>query len=100
MKFSLLAVSLLLTGCFATTQDLPVQEPITVEKIVYITKVPPAELLSLPAPVKEIDVDAATQADVSEWIVENERVVNELKQKLIGIASFFKHEELSQQKGD
>ena len=100
MKFSLLIVSLLLSGCFATTQDLPVPEPITVEKFVYIAKVPPAELLSLPDPVKEFDVDAATQADVSEWIVNSEKYTNELKQKLIGIANFFKHEELSQQKGD
>lgn len=100
MKFSILIVSLLLSGCFATTKDLPAVEPITIEKYVYLVKVPPAEVMSLPVPVKEFDVDSATQADVAEWVIRNEKYSNELRQKLIEIANFFKHEELSQQKGD
>jgi hypothetical protein len=95
MKFSLLIVSLLLSGCLATTESLPKLEPITVEKFVYIVKVPPTETMTLPEPVAEIDVDSATQADIATWIVNNERYMNALRGKLIEIANFFKHEELS-----
>jgi hypothetical protein len=97
MKFSLLIVSLLLSGCFAT---LPPKEPIVLEKFVYIVRVPPAETMSLPAPIAEIDIDSSTQADVAEWIVRSEKYTIELRTKLIEIANFFKHEELSKQKGE
>lgn len=97
MKFSLLIVSLLLSGCFAT---LPPKEPIVLEKFVYIVRVPPAETMSLPEPIAEFDVDAATQADVAEWIVKSEKYTIELRNKLIEIANFFKHEELPKQKGE
>jgi len=51
--------------------------------------------MTLPEPVAEIDVDSATQADIATWIVNNERYTNALRGKLIEIANFFKHEELS-----
>jgi hypothetical protein len=96
MKFSLLIVSLLLSGCFATVEPLPPIEPVVVEKYVYLIKVPPAETMTLPEPVSELDVDAATQADVANWIVSNEKYANELKLKLIEIANFFKREKHTQ----
>lgn len=87
MKLLPLIACLGLVGC-ATTRCIPPQPQIVV-KTQYVTRVPPAQLLTLPAPVPPLDVSKASQADVAAWILAREKYELALKADLQGIANFF-----------
>lgn len=90
MKFLIILLSsLILVGC----QTCPIQpEPVVITKTEYIVRKPPEKLLVLPEPVKDIDVDTASQAEVSSWLIDNEAYINELKDKFIGVSKFLSEE--------
>lgn len=81
-----------LTGC-ATNPELPQAEIRISERVEYLVRIPPEELLTLPAEPAPINVDTATQADVARWLLKNEEYVRELKRRLIEIAKFLKREQ-------
>lgn len=86
-------VAVLLSGCLATTK-LPEVETRVVEKIEYIVRVPPAELTELPPMPLKIDVDKASQATVSQWIIDSEAHMLKLREQLILIGKFLRDEQI------
>lgn len=87
----ILPIAILLTAC-AHDKELVKPEIKIAKQIEYVIKIPPAELMTLPAPVPMIDVDNAKQSDVAKWIIEQEKRTSSLENLLKGIASFFKEE--------
>lgn len=87
----ILPIAILLTAC-AHDKELVKPEIKIAKQIEYVIKIPPAELMTLPAPVPMIDVDNAKQSDVAKWIIEQEKRTSSLENLLRGIASFFKEE--------
>ena len=83
----------LLAGCFATTKPLEKPEVTIAERVEYVIKLPPAELLELPPPPAPIDVDTATQADVARWVLANERWMQDMRNRLAEIAKFLRDEQ-------
>ena len=86
-------MAILLSGCLATTK-LPEVETRVVEKIEYIVRVPPAELTELPPMPLKIDVDKASQATVSQWIIDSEAHMLKLREQLILIGKFLRDEQI------
>ena len=86
MKYFLLALLLVLVlpGC-KTTQP----EPIVITKTVYVDRLPPSQLLEVPAPVEPVKIKSATQADASRFLIDVYNRMVELENKLIGIARFY-----------
>lgn len=78
MKNKIFLICLLLTGC-ATT---PVE---TVTKVERVVVKPPAELLTIPAPIIPIDIDLATQRTVANWIIKSEERTMRLEQQIKSI---------------
>ena len=87
-----LLIVLLLSGC-SWDSVFTKPETRTVKQIEYVIKVPPAESLTLPNAVKDIDVDAAKESDIARWLIEKEKYKLALEKKLISIAAFFKTEQ-------
>ena len=85
---------LFLGACSSVPAPVPLV-PQVVKQTQYIIEIPPAELLSLPQPVENINPDTATQATVSEWLVNKELYTKSLENKLIGISKFFKDTQTS-----
>lgn len=79
-------LSLILSACGVNPVQ---QEQHTVKEVEYVIKIPPKELMTLPQPVADIDVDASTQADVAYWLSSKENYTMKLQNDLIQIASFF-----------
>ena len=88
MNKVLLIAALVLSGC-CTTPKLVQPEPVVVKQTEYVIRVPPADLMTLPAQVPNIDVDHATQGDVAAWLLQNEKRTKALEDALKGIAAFF-----------
>ena len=89
---SALFLMLVITGC-STTHELPPVEQKVAERVEYLVRVPPAELLELPVEPVAVDVDKASQADIARWLIENEKYVREIKRRLVEIAKFLKNEQ-------
>ena len=90
MKYLILVCILFLSACGHT----PVKpEPPVVKEIRYIVKLPPAESLQFPAKVEKIDVDTASQAEASKWVIDKEEYTRALENKIISIGKFFKDEQ-------
>lgn len=86
------ALFALLVGCGHT----PIQpEQKVVTKTEYVVKVPPAEMLTIPAQVENVNVDDPylKQGEVSKWLKNNEARTNKLENMLIEIGKFFKDEQ-------
>lgn len=79
---------LALSGCetFKTKPDMPV-----VTNTVYVIKVPPSDLMTLPPPAKTIDTSKPDlkQSDIAEWVDSTEARMSQLENKLIDIAKYF-----------
>lgn len=69
-----------LCACAATPQ--------TVKEYIYVKDRIPSELLVEPKPVPDIDLSAATQAEVSDWIVLSEQYAVDLLSKLRGVKAW------------
>lgn len=81
-----LIIALLLTGC-AHKPAPPITT--TVTKVERIVVYPPAELLIIPPNDYPINVDKATQRDVSAWILKTEQRSRILETKLRELKRFF-----------
>lgn len=90
----IILVATSLAGCFGTTPTLPKVEEKIVTKVEYVVKIPPKELMTLPAKPAHIDTSKATQRDVAAWIIANEEYINTLINKLIGVSQFLVDEQL------
>lgn len=86
MKKLLTIALLALAGCASG----PTLEPKIAERVEYLVRIPPEEMLTLPVQPANIDPDKATQADVARWIIANEKFLNELRAKFSAIAKFLK----------
>lgn len=81
-----LLIALALVGC----QSAPVKpEPVVVKQYERIVVLPPAQLLQLPPPVPNLDVDHATQADVAQWLISKENYTRAVQNDLVEIGKFF-----------
>lgn len=78
-----LLISFMLVGCGHMAV-----KPTVVEQQ-YIVRIPPADLITPPPKVEKLDVDKATQGDVSKWLLDKEAYTKSLEDKLKGIANFF-----------
>ena len=86
-----LSASLILSGCGLFKQPKP--ELVVADRVEYVVKIPPAESMELPPPVKPINVDSSMQSNAAQWIIDNEARILSLENKLKSIASFFKVEQ-------
>ena len=94
MKLAALIISsALLVGCSWNNNDLVKQELPVVKQTTYVVRIPPKELMTLPAPVAPINVDTAKQSDVAQWLLLKEDRANTLENMLKDIATFFKTEQ-------
>lgn len=75
-----------LSGCCCN--PVKPEQPV-IKETKYVIKVPPAETMKLPEPVKNIDVDKSTQAEVADWLINKDAYTTALENKLIEIAKFF-----------
>lgn len=92
MKCICLLLSILLAGC----QQVPVQpEQQVVSRVEYVIKLPPAEMMTLPAKPAKINADDVNlkQSDVAHWVDSKEDYTTQLENKLIAIAKFFTGEQ-------
>lgn len=88
MKRLILLLAIVLAGC----QHVPVQpEQKVAERVEYIIKVPPADMMTLPAKPANVNVDDPNlkQSDVAHWVDGKEDYTIQLENKLIAIAKFF-----------
>jgi hypothetical protein len=79
---------MLLAGCSTLPKTVPPSTKV-VTKTVYVIKLPPKQLLALPPAVPNINTTTATQATVANWLLQKEQYTLDLKNKLIGISTFF-----------
>lgn len=85
--YMLCACALVLSGC-AHNQVQP--EPVIVIQKEYVLRIPPADLITLPAPVPKMDL--TDQGEVAKWIVLQMERMSTLENKLTGVAKFL-HDE-------
>lgn len=92
--FLFLAATVLF-GCATTKEPFVPEavEPKIITKTEYILRIPPAELLTIPPQVENIDVETATQADVAEWLVKNEQRIKQLESTIKGLGEFLVEEQ-------
>lgn len=91
-RLALILAPLLLAAC-ASTHELPKPEVLVAERIEYVVRIPPAELMNVPPPPANIDVETATQATVANWLILNEEYINSLRNRIIEIAKFLKQQQ-------
>jgi hypothetical protein len=87
-----IALVLTLAGC-AWDKPFVKPEQQMINRVEYVVRVPPADLMTLPPQVPSIDVDKAKQSDIAKWINANEGRTKSLEDKLIGVAKFLKGEQ-------
>jgi hypothetical protein len=92
MNKIVLVAALLLAGC-AHNIDTVKPELAVASRVEYVIKLPPKELMSIPAPVVKIDVDAAKQSDVAKWLVASEERMKTLEDQIIALGAFFVNEQ-------
>lgn len=83
---------LLISAC-AHDHSLQKPEKDVIKETVYIVKIPPKELLTIPANVPNINIDTATQTDVARWIISNEKRMLSLESMIVEIANFLNLEQ-------
>lgn len=91
--FAAFITTILLAGCSTTKIPRETTDPIIASRVEYIVKIPPEELVKLPANVEPINVDTATQATVAQWIINSEDRTKELENIIIGIMKFLHDEQ-------
>ena len=84
MKYLAILALVSLMGCASP----PKPAPIVVTETKYITKLPPAELLVIPAPSDKLT--DPNQADVARFIIQEHNRAAQMENQLNGIAEFFK----------
>jgi|SRR5579859_881709 len=84
-----LALCVSLSACIpARVKPVPLEKQI-ITQTEYVIKIPPAQLMTLPAPVAPINVDTAKQSDVAAWLLLKEQYTRSLENQLKDIATFF-----------
>jgi hypothetical protein len=90
---TLILVALLsLTACRHDIKPIP-PEKLVIKETRYVIKVPPPELLTLPAKPGPISADDADQADVADWLIRKEEYTMQLENLIKQIGKFFKQEQ-------
>ena len=94
MKFIFSIIAAVLIGGCASASHIAV-EPKTVIKTEYIVRIPPAELLTPPVKVAniDIDIDTAQQSDVARWLNAQQDRMDSFESKLRGVAIFLRNEQ-------
>ena len=92
MKFIFSIIAAVLIGGCASASHIAV-EPKTVIKTEYIVRIPPAELLTPPVKVANIDIDTAQQSDVARWLNAQQDRMDSFESKLRGVAIFLRNEQ-------
>lgn len=82
----MLAVAL--TGC-ATWKP---EKEVVVQQV-YVIRIPPAESMTLPDSVPNLDTEKMDEGDVARWLVKKENYTKSLEDKLKEIAKFFVDEQ-------
>lgn len=98
MKTILLAVCVAALSACTTVPDRPVPEQKFAERIEYVVRIPPENLLVLPKPPAPIDLKTATEATVAKWILDNEDYLNKLRSQIVGIGKFLKDTQVELEK--
>lgn len=82
-KLLILTLILLLTGCstFPTVQP----EASVVVKYKYVVTEIPAELMSVPDPMYQLNLETATDKDAATWLVDSERRAKIIEERLKSI---------------
>lgn len=93
MKPILTIITAITLSACAHKDQLIQPEKLIEVKTVYVVKVPPNKLLELPPAVNDIDIAAAKQGDVAQWILLSEERTRKLENMIIEIGKFFKSEE-------
>jgi len=91
MKNILIATILAISigGCTtARVKPVPLEQQV-VKQTEYVIKIPPAELMTLPPAVPNINVDTSKQSDVAAWLLQKEQYTRSLENQLKDIAAFF-----------
>lgn len=92
MRYVLAIILVLLSGCASMQKAPPAMvlppEIRFVEKDIYIIRQPPAELLAIPDPVQDIDLESATQRTVAEWVLKKESRTQQLEQNIKALGDF------------
>jgi PBP1b-binding outer membrane lipoprotein LpoB len=84
-------LTVFLVGCNGYAPVKP--EAPVIKETKFVVKTPDAKLLKFPAPVADIDVDTASQAEASEWLINKEAYTTSLENQLIEVAKFLKEEQ-------
>jgi hypothetical protein len=90
-KIILVAV-LLLSGCAHDIKTVKPEQQVA-NRVEYVIKVPPKEIMTIPAPVQKIDIDTAKQSDISKWLVASEERMKTLEDQIIALGAFFVNEQ-------
>lgn len=92
MRAVLVLVCILsLAGC-KTIEEIP-PEHRTIREVQYVVRIPPKELLAMPEKPQNIDVDTASQLEVSEWLIRKEEYTLALENIIQRIAEFLTKEQ-------
>lgn len=84
MKYlSIVLLSLMLTACST-------KPPVIIEKVSYVVRIPDEKLMTLPPYPPNINIEAASQADVANWVLSTEEYIQQLRNQIIEIGNFFK----------
>ena len=83
----ILAITLALGGC-VTFGEHPVETQVVV-KYKYVVKLPPDDVISIPAPIEKIDVSKASDKDVAFWISNSEQRTVILEKKLAAVKKYY-----------
>lgn len=77
-----------LSGCAATEvkPDLP---PTTTVRNQLVLVTVPETFFEIPDNVPSLDTSKATQREVADWVVQNEKRTNELENKILGLRQMF-----------
>lgn len=92
-KILAIILALTLVGCGTT--PMPAPEPVLVKQVEYVVRIPPAEAMSIPAPLPNLNIENPNllQSDIADWILGLQDRIDVLEGKIIGIAKFLKGEQ-------
>lgn len=88
----IIGILAVLSGC-ATNPERPTVELKYAERLEYVIRIPPEELLILPVQPPAINLEQATQSTIAKWLLDNENYMKQLRNQVVGIAKFLKNEQ-------
>ena len=87
---AIMLIAIIYVGSNLTACTPPIKpEPIVITKTVEVTKLPPAELLQIPAKVPAMSASNPSQADAADWFTKFYNRAAQIENQLMGISSFY-----------